>query len=1109
MFGNTCPLYCFQTHINMTQLKTPILEHKKVLLLIIFLINSINYQGYSQELFELMQEEDIKVNRLERLGNKYYKNRDKGKGSGYKLYMRNLYWAKRNQNANGRIISNRKVVDESNKFRKLWSQNASPDLKNNTKNNGWQELGPFSWTRTRSWSPGLGRIVSIAVEPANQQIIYAGSPGGGIWKSVDAGQSWEPKGDQMVNMSIWAIAIDPNNTNVVYLGNGAGQIMKSTNAGNSWSEIYQVNGVPRTILISPAGSRIFIGTTKSLYRSTNGGSSFSRVLNDRAEDVKFKPGNTNVVYSCGTSFYRSTNGGGSFSRITSGIVSSERMKMAVTPANPNAVYLVQKRRSSFGYLYRSLDGGSSFSIRSSYNTVSTNQVYFTQASRDMAIAVSDTNANEVHVGGMNYSRSLNGGSSFTTLAAWNQPNDRSYVHADIEVIDYINGTLYIGTDGGVFRSRDRGDNTTDLTQGGLAVRQYYRIGNSVTDPNMIVGGAQDNGTNIMSGSNRQFKEWLGADGMECFVDHKNSNVVYGTTQFGNLYKSTDKGNSIGSISKPGDFSGEWVTPFMNDPIDNKMIYVGYRNLYRSNDGGRRGSWRNITSNINLPGNLDEMAIAASNNNYIYIAEEGRVWRTKNGQSNTPTWTEVSNFRGDVNFIAVDPNNPERVAIAATGSRVYVSNNAGNSWTNIRGNLPNISAQCLVFDDTSANGLYVGMQSGVYYTNDNLSSWVPFSTNLPGVQTTDLEIHYPTRKLRLATYGRGIWESDLYNEQTNPDDINPPSDLTAQITEKDVTLNWKDNSTNENGFTIQRNDGSGFERIDFVSRGVQTYEDKNLENGNYSYRVRAYDSDSYSDFSNTTEVVIGDTNPPNVLDNCTGCTVYDTNSEETGNADHAKQRAADGDPNTYWHTNWYDDNSSHPHFIAIDFGEQRELVGFSYLGRQQGTTGMVKDYILFGWDGSSWQQLSTGSFQKSTLKQSVELNNFSCRYVYFRALSEVDGKRWASVAELSFKYLAPSARNFVANKQSESTPPPVVDLQDFDGIIVYPVPFRDHLTVKGITSKKEVRSIQLIGNNGVVQPIKVEVTEQGIQLDAHALSKGFYILRIQKDGVEKSVKVFKQ
>ncbi|WP_282086873.1 discoidin domain-containing protein [Aquimarina algiphila] len=1093
----------------MTQLKKLSLLQWRLLLVLFLLINPMNYTGSAQELFQMMQNENnLSIKKLERLGTKYYKKNKKGKGSGYKLYMRNLYWAKRNADANGRVISDRQVVNEYDRFLKSWNQNNSQAARNVQRSSNWAELGPFNWTRTRSWSPGLGRITAIAVEPTNQKIIYAGSPGGGIWKSINAGQSWKPLGDRMTNMSIWAIAIDPNNSSIVYLGNSAGQIMKSTNGGDSWSEVYRVSGTPRRILIHPNSTLIFVGTTEALYRSVNSGNSFSSVLNSRAEDIEFKPGNTNVVYACGNSFYRSTNGGRSFSRITSGISRTERMKMAVTPANPDIVYLVQKRQSSFGYLYRSIDGGSSFSTRANYNSVSTNQVYFTQASRDMAIAVSDTNANEVHLGGMNYSRSLDGGLSFTTLAAWNEPNDRSYVHADIEVLQYIKGNIYIGTDGGIFRSRDRGANTTDLTQGGLAVRQYYRIGGAATDANMIVGGAQDNGTNIMRGANRQFKEWLGADGMECFIDHKNRNIVYGTTQFGSLYKSTDSGNSIGNISKPGNFSGEWVTPFMMDPINNNNIYVGYRDLYRSNNGGSRGSWRNLTSSINVGGNLDEMAIAASDNNYIYIAQKGRVWRTKNGQRNNPTWTEISNFRGDVNFITVDPNNPERVALAATGSRVYLSIDAGSTWTNIKGNLPNISAQCLVFDDTAANGLYVGMQSGVYYTNDNLSSWVPFSTNLPGVQTTDLEIHYPTRKIRVSTYGRGIWESDLYDE--NSEEINPPTDLSIQISEKDVTLTWKDNSTNENGFTIERSDGNAYERIDFVGTGIQTYTDKGLSNGTYTYRVRAYDSDSYSSYSNTIQAIIEDiVTPPDVIDNCEGCTVYDTNSEEISNADHSKEKAADGDPSTYWHSNWYDDNTSHPHFIAIDLGQQRDLVGFSYQGRQTGTTGMVKDYIIFGWDGNSWQQLSTGTFQKSTLKQTVEFDTFRCRYIYFRALSEVDDKRWASVAEFTVRYTPSQNAGRFASKKILNTPPPAVDLSDFDGIKVFPIPFNDKLTIKGITSKKAVRSIQLIGTNGRTQRTKNVLDKDIITIDTHKLLNGFYVLHIEQNGVQKSIKVFKQ
>ena len=1166
-------------------------------LLLFFFVNS--YISYGQELYELSKKENLKVKKLERLGDKYYQTHDKGKGSGFKLYMRNLYWAKRNQDVNGRVISDRKVVEEYEKFKK--SSN-SPQAKNSK---GWQELGPFKWSRTRSWTPGLGRIVSIAIEPKQQQLIYAGSPGGGIWKSSNAGRNWKPLGDDMSNMSIWSIAIDPTDTNTVYLGNSAGQILRSTNGGNTWSEILRVSGTPRRILINSNGNTIFIGSSRALYRSTNKGRNFTNVLSAVIEDIEFKPGNTNVVYACGNNFYKSTNGGGSFSRINSGLNRSERMKMAVTPANPNIVFLVQKRGSSFGYLYRSTNSGASFSTRASSQTLSTNDVYFTQASRDMAITVSDTNANEVHLAGMNYSRSLNGGSSFTTLATWSSPEDRSYVHADVEVLQYINGTIYAGSDGGIFRSRDRGNNMTDLTQGGLAVRQYYRIGNSATDSNMIVGGAQDNGTNIMRGTNRQFVEWLGADGMECFIDHKNKNVVYGTVQFGSLYKSTDGGNSIGNISKPGNFSGEWVTPFMMDPINNNKIYVGYSNLYRSDKGGRSGSWSNITSSINIGGNLDEIAIAKSNNNYIYIAEEGKMWRTKNGQSSNPSWTSVSSFRGDVNFITVDPNNPERVAIATTGSRVYESTNAGSTWKNVKGNLPNIAAQCLVFDDTKENGLYVGMQSGVYYTNDNLSSWVSFSTNLPSVQTTDLEIHYGTRKLRLGTYGRGIWETDLYDSGDTAGEIKSPSNLLASLDQKNVTLTWKDNSNNETGFAIQRNDGSGFKRIDVVTNlteymdkelpegtytyrvraydaagfsdfsnvvnievnedtgsGINTpsnlvaslkeknvtltwkdnsnnetgfaiqrndgdgfkrinyvndlteYVDKNVSDGVYSYRVRAYDAADYSDFSNVIEIKVNTVvTPPNVIEDCDGCVVYDTNSEETGNADHSKEKAADGDPNTYWHSNWYDDNTSHPHFIAIDLGQKKNLVGFTYLGRQSGTTGMVKEYILFGWDGDNWKQLSTGSFQKSTLKQIIDFEEFSTRYIYFRALSEVDDKRWASVAEVTVKYTNTSNQAQPESDQSQPLSnietPPNVDLEDFNGIKVYPIPFENSLTIKGVSSKKQISQLKLIGNNGIIYPLKTELINNNLVLNVNKIPRGFYVLQFEMNKQIKTIKIFKK
>ncbi|KXX67008.1 discoidin domain-containing protein [Flammeovirga sp. SJP92] len=1165
------------------------------------LLSFFSIQGSTaQEILQLTQEEGIKVKKLERKGNRYFKTHDTGKGSGYKLYQRALYWAKRNADDKGRVYTDKHIVQQVEGF-----QSPAPTSNGRVAaaNDGWQELGPFNWSRTTSWNPGLGRIVAIDVERQAQKIIFAGSPGGGIWKSVDAGQSWRPVGDDLSNMTIWSVAIDPTDVNTVYIGNSAGQILKSTNGGNSWSVIKSVSGTPRRILIHPNGNTIFVGTTRALYRSTNAGGSFSTVNNSASEDVEFMPGNTNVVYACGDYFFRSTNGGASFSRVSSGIVSSERMKMAVTPANANYIYIVQASGSSFGRLYRSTNGGQSFSVVADNNSVSTNQVYFTQAWRDMAIAVSDSNEDEVHLAGMDYSRSTNGGRSFTKLATWSSPGGKSYIHADVEFMRFINGVIYYGTDGGIYRSTNNGSNTSDLTQGGLAVRQYYRIGGSKTDANRIVGGAQDNGTNIMHGTSRNFKEWLGADGMECFIDHVNKNVIYGTTQNGSLYKSTDGGNSIGNISRPSG-SGEWVTPFAMDPVDNNTIYVGYQSLHRSRNGG--SSWSNITSSINIGGSLDEIAIAPSNNNYIYIANEGSMWRTKNGQSSSPSWTRIDNFSGDVNYIAVDPTNPERVAIATTGSRVYLSVNAGSSWSNIRGNLPNISALCLAFDDTSENGLYVGMSAGVYYTNDNRNDWVKYATNLPNVQTTELEIHFPSRKIRLATYGRGIWEADLYGGDTdtgitlnapnrlvaavtdqsvkldwddnsnnednfvlerslngeaytviatlnantetytdaglNPgsytyrlrakkdntysdysnsadaviegqveDEIGAPSGLTASVSSKNVTLNWVDNSSIEKGYTIQRSDNGGdFTRIDFISQSnAVTYTDENLENGTYIYRVRAYDETRYSGFSNEVEVVVAvSDNNGNVVDNCNGCEVYSVNSEETGSAQQGKENLVDGNTSTIWHSNWYDDNSSHPHNFKIDLGQTRELEGFSYTARQDDSkTGMVKGYTLYGWDGNEWQALSSGNLQDTRLKQSVKFNKFSTRYIAFQTSSAIDGRRWASAAEFSVHYK--DVAGVAPTTASSSNNRPLVDLEELEGLSIYPVPFQDQLTIKGVDTKKVSKSIELFDVNGKTHRVKSQFGEGKVILNTANLQSGIYILRFTVNGQVKTMKVYKR
>jgi photosystem II stability/assembly factor-like uncharacterized protein len=329
----------------------------------------------------------------------------------------------------------------------------------------------------------------------------------------------------------------------------------------------------------------------------------------------------------------------------------------------------------------------------------------------------------------------------------------------------VNDVFYTGSDGGVYRSTNHGDNYTDLSSvGGLAVHQFYRISGYPGDPDLMIGGSQDNGVNIMQNKSTTWLSWLGADGMEAFIDHSNPNNIYGSTQNGSLSKSTNGGQSRFGISAP-ESSGNWVTPFEMDPIDGNKIYVGYTNAYRSNDGGT--NWTNLTNSINVGGNLDEITIAPSNNDYIYISRGSSLWRTANGQSNGPSWTSLSGFSGNVNYIAVDPNDPQRVAIACSGSRVYVSTNGGSTWVNQTANLPSTGANCVIFDAESNNGLYVGTGSAVYYINDNLSEWLPFSSGLPNASVNELDIHYDTKVIRIGTYGRGMWESGMYGSSLLP------------------------------------------------------------------------------------------------------------------------------------------------------------------------------------------------------------------------------------------------------------------------------------------------------------------------------------------------------
>lgn len=729
----------------------------------------------------MMKDHSVNFYVVQKAFNEYFKDRFKGKGSGWKQFKRWEYFMEPRVYPTGNRMNSAQVWNEIMKFREKYPNSVNPGRSN------WEPLGPDDWTNiTGHWNPGLGRINVIARDPFDSLTIYIGSPSGGLWKTTDEGANWEVLTDQLPVLGVSAIAINPTNTDIVYIGTGDADandnysigVLKSIDGGYSWEltgldwDITQNRTISK-LLIHPANPDIlFAGTTNGVYKTIDAGVNWYIVLSGDIEDLEFKPGDPNTVYAVTESFYKSTNGGESFTQI-SGVPNNNRAKMAVTEANPGYVYFFSYENG----IYRSENSGTSFVQRSTSPTEG-NQGWY-----DLAIAASQVDAEEVHIGEINTYRSMNGGQTWTQTTDWQWGNSLGYTHCDIHEMVFYGGTLYVGSDGLISKSVDNGNNWTDLSEG-ITIRQFYRIAGSRTNPYKLMGGSQDNGTSVYTDDH--WHEWLGADGMEAAIDHTNENIVYGTSQGGNFYKSNNGGNggNVG-ITQPG--GGAWVTPFVMHPIDPLTLYVGLENVRKTTNG--MNSWTTI-SNLG-GGNINNIYIAESDPDYLYVSKSGDIFRTTDGGA---TWENISSGLPDlyITYIAVHPFYPETMAVSLSGfdngDKVYISYDAGDTWENYSANLPNIPANCVIFSNDEGEGIYVGMDVGIYYRDNTLEEWETFSEGIPNVIINEMEIHYESGKIRAGTYGRGLWESDIHPVV--------PKDIVTTF-----TVHAGDNDTIEFGETV--------------------------------------------------------------------------------------------------------------------------------------------------------------------------------------------------------------------------------------------------------------------------------------------------------------------
>ena len=717
----------------------------------------------------------------------------------FKHYERWKWINRLNIDEKGFLKSSNEIL---NQYKETYANNKSFNYGN------WSPLGPTDWVNGNSgYNPGIGRINAVTVDPNNSNIIYACAASGGLWKSNDAGDTWNSVTDGFPIQGTSDIEIDPQNSDILYLATGDRDgyyslglgVYKSTDGGASWD----TTGLNDEIVVNCIEINynnpeiIYAGTKSGLYKTEDAGTTWEKVIPfGDIKEIKLNPVNPNTVFAVREDrFYRSYDGGDNFETIWDfPTLNVGRIAFDVTAADTSYIYaLIADANEAFMGVYRSTNGGTSFTEMingdainllgyDNYGNDDASQAFY-----DLAIAVSQENRDGVYTGGVNVWRSIDGGVNWSITSKWYHTGDNSvYAHADIHSLDFYGNTLFCGSDGGVFKNQNNEgwQNISD----GLNISEIYKMSNS-HNGSMVSIGCQDNGTNLY---NSYWKHIRGADGMETIIDYSNSNNVYCSIYYATIYKSTtggDNNNQIFSADNYGESAG-WVSPYIIDQINNSTLYIGAENIYKTTNAGY--SWSAITD-LNDDSYFDFLAIAPSNSDYIYAARSDMFIRTKNGGN---TWEELSlPIGGTVTGIEISASNPEKIFISASNSStggIMVSEDAGDSFETPYSTIYS-GIFSIAYEDNEENGIYAATNLGVLYINDDLPDWVNYSINLPFVKVTELELVTNINKLRASTYGRGVWESDLYAETVSINEANNISlfKLYPNPVENTLNIDFKD------------------------------------------------------------------------------------------------------------------------------------------------------------------------------------------------------------------------------------------------------------------------------------------------------------------------------
>ena len=672
----------------------------------------------------------------------------------------------------------------------------------------WRSIGPWTIPNGQTYGSSRvnvsGRVAAIAIHPTNPARVLCGSAHGGVWESFDRGASWAPRTDYAATLTVGALAYDRSNPNTVYCGTGEGNwwwwlgagILRSTDGGTTWSTLCTAPFVGQgffDLQVSPSDSnRLVAATNGGLYVSTNGGTSWTRRRSVATWSIAIAPGpaaTAEMLAGCADGVYRSTDGGTSWTRVAvSGTPASfNRLAVAIAPSNPSVAYLWGASGGT-AYIYRRASG--TWSAMPLPPGLNTGQAWY-----DWYLAAAPDRDNQVFVGAIESHRADLSGTTWTWTNLSNKGATGDSIHPDQHAIAFEPGnpnTIYIGCDGGLFRSNNRGINWVSCNNG-LVISEIEYLAQDYGSSRVLLAGTQDNGTQQWTGA-PTWTHVADGDGGDCGVNRTNPRTVF-HTYFGMSPERSTTGGGFGSWAGipppvPAGEGSAFYPPFECSASGGDTIGIGGDAVYVSRNNGT--NWTRLA----YPAAARSSAMYIPNPDTVYVGtSDGRIFRTT--WSGT-AWSALSALTqpraaATVSDIKVDPSNIQRMwATYSTtgGGRVFRSDDAGSHWQDRTAGLPNLPINTVEIDNLNSNRVWVAADLGVYQSLDAGATWTDFSATLPNCFIGDLLFHLHARVLRAGTRNRGVWEIPVDGWMTTPIcGVQFTGSLTANQTQRWFTFNW--------------------------------------------------------------------------------------------------------------------------------------------------------------------------------------------------------------------------------------------------------------------------------------------------------------------------------